>query len=115
MVEMYIEFRKEIDRLAYELLELEGVKTKPIEYEGKTVGFLMYKGIYIDGLYIRPEYRRKGLGKREAIKFFNENGRAELHIVNNNEVALKFWNSVYDMVEIEFNAVDTLYYARELR
>ena len=115
-VELYKKFRQEIDAYcaAAVLRELE---IKEITYNGETVGMLMAQYGYIDGLYILPEYRRKGLARKaveDYIKACPYNG-VRLHIVNANLPALAFWNNVCELSRLATNGVDTEYKVKRLK
>ena len=112
--ELYAMFRKEIDKYAVPLIVddfLEFVEL--IRVDGEIVGMCGGADGYIDCLYVLPKHRRQGYAKKLALDWYGRYGRGEnatrLHIVNNNVPALKFWNSVFELKEIECSAVDTLY------
>ena len=78
------------------------------EYQEKPVGFALYfhnfstflgkPGIYIEDLFVKPEYRGKGLGKAlfvriAAIAVERDCGRLEWACLNWNEPAIKFYKS----------------------
>ena len=111
---LYLDFRKEIDRICVPEI-LKCVSRNPIFYEDKQVGLFCYAAepthIYIDCLYIEPEYRRKGLAKKSMELFYEcfNDREIRLHIVNENKAAYDFWNSVFVLKPIEHNFVDTLY------
>ena len=110
-IKLYADFRKELDTMAIPLIYDELKIVKPIISDGKTVGIICGSVDYIDCVYIMPEYRRKGLA-RKAVKDFvkgNLHYGIRLHIINNNETALKFWNSLFKLKEIGRNKVDSLY------
>ena len=108
--ELYLEFRQEVDKICVPEI-LKCVWRKPIMLEGKTVGLLCYTDNYIDCLYIKPEYRRRGLASGTILEWYKRQKGKEirLHIIKKNKVALKFWTSLFELEPIEENEIDTLY------
>lgn len=112
-IEMYKEFRKELDEMCIPLILDEMDCIEYIVCDGKTVGMVCGTIGYIDCVYVLPEYRRKGLAKRAVLEWYAryqkpyENTR--LYIINNNEVAKKFWNSLFELTAVQSCGVDTLY------
>ena len=95
-------------------LILDELKVEPITYNGKTVGMIANTYDYIDCVYIKPRYRRKGLAKKSVERLIK--GRnMRLHIINNNTVAYKFWNDNFYLEKISSNNVDTLYWVRGVK
>lgn len=108
--EMYVKFRTEIDSMyAPKIMELcEVVRIE--DEENKTIGMMCINDKYIDCLYILPNHRRKGYGKRAVIKYIKEKGMLnDLHILNTNIPALNFWNSIFDLKAESINDIDTYY------
>ena len=112
--ELYAMFRKEIDKYAVPLIVddfLEFVEL--IRVDGEIVGMCGGTDGYIDCLYVLPKHRRQGYAKKLALDWYGRYGRGKnatrLHIVNNNIPAIKFWNSVFELEEVDCSAVDTLY------
>ena len=79
------------------------------EIDGKTVGHALYfynystfagkPGIYLEDLYVRPEYRGLGIGKsllKQIISIAKEEncGRVEWSVLDWNEPAIKFYNKL---------------------
>mgnify|MGYP001047025407 CR=1 FL=1 len=79
------------------------------EYQGKPAGLALYfhnfstflgrPGIYLEDLYVKPDYRGKGLGKqllshlaKKAIEM--DCGRLEWWVLNWNEPAINFYKSL---------------------
>ncbi|WP_418642171.1 GNAT family N-acetyltransferase [Vibrio chaetopteri] len=79
------------------------------EYNGEPIGFAVYfynystwlgkRGLYLEDLYVSPEYRGIGAGKvilkhlaRMAVK--NQCGRFEWCVLDWNEPAIDFYNSI---------------------
>ena len=112
ITDLYLQFRKELDKLCVPVIVDKVLKSIiPIQYDGKVVGMVGGFTDYIDCLYVLPEYRRKGLAKRAVLDFVKGNLHygIRLHIINNNEPAKAFWNSIFELKEIGSNEVDTLY------
>ena len=110
-INLYTDFRKELDTMAVPLVYDELKIVKPIIADGKTVGIIGGAVDYIDCVYVMPEYRRKGLARKavlDYVKGYLHYG-IRLHIINTNETAKKFWNSLFELKEIGSNEVDTLY------
>lgn len=82
-----------------------------IEHNGEMAGIICGSADYIDCVYIKPEHRRKGLASVAVKEYVRESGAegVRLHILNNNDVALRFWNGLFRLSKIEENTVDTLY------
>jgi len=79
------------------------------ELDGKPVGFALYffnfstflgrPGIYLEDLYVKPEHRALGIGKKLLAKLakiaVEKNcGRVEWSVLDWNEPAIKFYQSV---------------------
>ena len=95
--EMFLKFRKEIDTMAFPLLQEYG-DFVPIIYDNQKVGFLLVIDGYVEGIWVKPEYRRKGLAKKAVLDYINNGGKINiLDVVITNEGADKFWNSVFEM------------------
>lgn len=111
-IELYSEFRKELDKMCIPLIYDNLTKRAfLIKAEGKVVGIISGAVDYIDCVYVLPEYRRRGLAKKAVMDFVDGylHYGIRLHIINNNEVALKFWNSLFELQKIGSNEIDTLY------
>ncbi|MFP4578872.1 MAG: N-acetyltransferase family protein, partial [Coleofasciculus sp.] len=76
------------------------------EYEGQTVGFALFffnystfltkPGIYIEDLFVRPEFRRQGIGKAlltyiAQLAVERDCGRLEWSVLDWNETAIAFY------------------------
>lgn len=112
ITDLYLQFRQELDKMCVPVIVDKVLKSIiPIQYDGKVVGMVGGFTDYIDCLYVLPEYRRKGLAKRAVLDFVKGNLHygIRLHIINNNEPAKAFWNSLFELKEIGSNEVDTLY------
>ena len=112
-VGLYRSFREELDRIcAPAIID----KLKYVEYikcEGKTVGMIGGNPGYIDVLYVKPEYRRRGLAREAAISWYRKYKQpyeaVRLHIITRNFAAKKFWSSVFVLTELGSDEVDGLY------
>lgn len=118
-IELYLKFRQELDALCVPLI-LKSEETYPIKCDGKTVGILCTDNQYIDCIYILPEYRKRGLARREVLKWYeahkdNALRRPRLHIINNNEPAKKFWSILFELDTIAISRIDTLYEIQGLK
>lgn len=109
--DLYLKFRAELDKMCVPEI-LDQVQTTKIMHEGKVAGILCTTMDYIDCLYILPEYRRKGLGKKAVIEWWQKSPYkhdVRLHIIHVNKPAQKFWNSIFELELLEKNAIDGLY------
>ena len=106
--ELYKDFRNELDYYAIPLIIKNENFIKLIN-EDKEIGFACIYGSYLDAFYILPEYRRKGLGSKVAKELIKAYGIKELHIINNNEPAINFWNKNFKLITKESNFCDSLY------
>lgn len=79
------------------------------DYEGRPAAFMLFfhnfstflgqPGIYLEDLYVRPEYRGKGLGRKMLQHLANvaverNCGRIEWAVLDWNEPAIKFYESL---------------------
>ena len=108
-LDMFVNFRRELDVLAFPLIK-DISDYREIKYNDKVVGFLMVEHGYVDSIYVEPMYRKQGLARKAVMDYLAE-GKiiGHLHIINTNDTAYKFWNSVLSLVPEETNHVDTLY------
>jgi GNAT superfamily N-acetyltransferase len=82
----------------------------PKQWEAQPVGFALYfhnfstfvgkPGIYLEDLYVKPEHRGKGIGKRllrelAKIAVTRGCGRLEWSVLDWNEPAIKFYKSLH--------------------
>lgn len=107
-IDLYKAFRKELDEMCIPLIIDELRRIEPIKADGKIVGMVGGFTDYIDCVYVKPEYRRKGLAKQAVLKFVegNLNYGIRLHIINDNDIAYKFWSNLFELKEIACNEVD---------
>ena len=111
-ISLYKSFRAELDDMCVPIIVQKELKIiRPIIADGKTVGMIGGFLDYIDCLYVLPEYRGRGLARKAALEYVKGNlgYGVRLRIINNNEVAKAFWNSVFVLKEIGGNSVDTVY------
>ncbi len=110
-ISYYKEFRKELDDLCIPLIIDDLRIIQPIMADGELVGMVGGFTDYIDCVYVKPEYRRKGLARNAVLKFVegNINYGIRLHIIKNNKVAYDFWNSIFELKEVGSNPIDALY------
>lgn len=110
---MYMAFRKTIDEYFFPLIKRwakEQGGYLVLKDEGEPVGFLIVVDGYVDGIYVKPEHRRKGIARKAVIDYINNGGVIErLHVVRSNKTALKFWKSIFVMTVVGSSPVDVLY------
>ncbi len=137
---MLLEYFKEIDdskivytkageEIEYPFLDLYWKETKRIPlnilWNNEIIGFILindwivYKEFEADKsiaeLYIKPDFRRKGIGKKVTYKLFNKyKGKWEIRQSSTNYLAVKFWRSIIkeftngNFKEIENSTEDTI-------
>jgi len=123
-VPLILSFIKELaeyERLAQEVVATEEILTESLfgedsvtevalaYYNNQPVGFALFfhnfstflgrKGIYLEDIYVKPEYRGKGIGKAllcHLAKIAKERncGRLEWAVLNWNKPAIKFFKSL---------------------
>ena len=112
-VDLYLKFRAELDKIWVPVWVGLMDCVELICCDDKLVGMVCGDLGYIDVVYVLPEYRRKGLAKTAVLEWWKRYKSADqnthLHIINNNEVALRFWNSLFVLREVEKSETDTLY------
>lgn len=122
LAQMWHDFRYTIDELVFpktkKWAERDGV-FKVIEADGKAVGFLAVIGGYIEGIYVHPDYRRRGLARKAVLDYIDAGGEiGSLHIVKGNKPAEKFWRSIFILEKDELaptNPVDTFYIVKGVK
>lgn len=108
--EMYVKFRIEIEEMYAPLVLKECDEVIKIINDNQEVGLLCVKDKYIQGLYILPEHRRKGYGKKAILDYIKKYGMLkDLTILNTNETAKNFWNNLFELEVIKKNSIDTYY------
>lgn len=117
--EMYLAFRKTIDDYCFPLIKewatkQEGFITLYDENDDKSkhnpVGFLIVIDGYVDGIYVMPEHRRKGIAKKSVMDYLKRGGViTRLHIIRTNTPALNFWKSIFILEPENDCPVDVLY------
>ena len=108
--EMYAKFRAEIEEMYAPHILNECDEVVKITYDNQEVGLLCVKDKYIQGFYILPEHRRKGYGRKAILDYIKEYGMLkDLTILNTNDRAKAFWNSLFELEIIKANSIDTYY------
>lgn len=113
-LELYRQFRRTIDEYVFPLILKNSEENDyvPIECNGKQVGFLIVcdEG-YVDAIYVLPEYRRRGLARKAVLDYMDAGHEIDqMHIVQTNETALKFWNSIFELDGGDSSYIDRMYY-----
>lgn len=123
-VSLILQLIKEIaeyEKLSHEVIATEKILMESLfgdkksaevvigELEGKPVGYALFfhnfstflgkKGLYLEDLFVRPEYRGKGFGKKlllHLVKIAKERncGRMEWSVLNWNTPAIEFYKSL---------------------
>lgn len=119
LLEMYFAFRKTMDCYCFPLIKewatkQEGFITLYDENDDKSkrnpVGFLIVIDGYVDGIYVMPEHRRKGIAKKAVMDYLKSGGViTRLHIIRTNTLALNFWKSIFVLEPENDCPVDVLY------
>ena len=117
--EMYFAFRNTMDCYCFPLIKewatkQEGFITLYDENDNKSkrkpVGFLIVIDGYVDGIYVMPEHRRKGIAKKAVMDYLKSGGViTRLHIIRTNTPALNFWKSIFVLEPENDCPVDVLY------
>ena len=84
--ELLSEVEVDEDVLASEIFDMKRVEAVMVELEEKVIGYCLYfynfssfmgrAGLYIEDIYIKPEYRGKGFGQT-AFSYLEEKARSE--------------------------------------
>jgi GNAT superfamily N-acetyltransferase len=123
-VPLILQFIKEIaeyEKLSHEVITTEKVLMESLfgekksaevvigELEGKPVGYAIFfhnfstflgkKGLYLEDLFVKPEYRGKGFGKKlllHLVKIAKDRkcGRMEWSVLDWNKPAIEFYESL---------------------
>ena len=117
--EMYFAFRNTMDCYCFPLIKewatkQEGFITLYDENDDKSkrkpVGFLIVIDGYVDGIYVMPEHRRKGIAKKAVMDYLKSGGViTRLYIIRTNTPALNFWKSIFVLEPENDCPVDVLY------
>ena len=116
--DMYFAFRKTMDDYCFPLIKEWATKQKGFitlydnddNAKRKPVGFLIVIDGYVDGIYVMPEHRRKGIAKKAVMDYLKRGGVIErLHIIRTNTLALNFWKSIFILEPENDCPVDVLY------
>lgn len=107
--EMYTKFRTEIDSMCAPQI-LKQCNVVRIADGDTEIGMMCVKDGYIDCLYVLPEHRKQGHGRKTVQAYIKRYGMLrDLHILNTNPVAKAFWESIFDLEPVEINSIDTYY------
>ena len=107
---MYMDFRNEIESMYAPHIFKDCTEIISIKENNQEIGLLLLKDKYIQSFYIKPEYRRKGYGRKAILNYIKEYGMPkDLTILNTNYVALDFWYSIFVLKPINVNSIDTYY------
>ena len=107
---MYINFRNEIESMYAPHIFKSCDEIISIKENNEQIGLLLVKDKYIQSFYIKPEYRRKGYGKKAILDYINQYGMpTDLTILNTNYPALDFWNNIFILEPVDVNPIDTYY------
>lgn len=116
---MFMAFRGTIDEYCFPLIKRWAKKQDGyivLKDEGEPVGFLIVVDGYVDGIYVKPEHRRKGIARKAVLDYINNGGVIDrLHVVRSNKTALKFWKSIFIMTELDSCPVDVLYRVQRVK
>jgi GNAT superfamily N-acetyltransferase len=123
-VPLILQFIKEIadyEKLAHEVITTEKILTESLfgerksaevvigEFEGQPVGYAIFfhnfstflgkKGLYLEDLFVRPQFRGKGFGKKLLLHLVQiaqdrNCGRMEWSVLDWNTPAIEFYNSL---------------------
>ena len=84
-----------------------------IKYEEKAAGFLMVVDGYLEGIYVKPEFRRKGLARKAVLDHIDI--IQGLHIINTNETAKDFWFSILELKQKNQNPCDAYFIVKGVK
>lgn len=114
--ELYVKFRTEIEAMYAPHVLAECDEVIRIMDKDNVVGLLCVKDKYIQGLYILPEHRKKGHGRKAILNYIKRFGMLkDLTILNTNHIAKAFWNSLFELEEVKANNIDTYYRIKALK
>lgn len=119
LLEMYLAFRKTIDDYCFPLIKEWAMKQEGFvtlyddnddNAKRNPVGFIIVIDGYVDGIYVIPEHRRKGIAKKAVMDYLKSGGViTRLHIIRTNTPALNFWKSIFVLEPENDCPVDVLY------
>lgn len=112
-LEMYITFRNELDAMEFpRMVDKPQIAYMTIDCNGLDVGFLLVNKGYVIGIYIKPEYRRRGLARNAILEYLKNGGIINsLEILNCNIIARYFWESLFDLKPERYSATSTIFRA----
>lgn len=114
--ELYAKFRTEIETMYAPHVLAECDEVIRIMDKATVVGLLCVKDKYIQGLYVLPEHRHKGYGKKAIFDYIKQYGMLkDLTILNTNHIAKAFWNSIFELEPVTENTIDTYYKIKALK
>jgi putative acetyltransferase len=71
---------------------LPNTETWVVEINDKVVGFVALMGNEIGGLFLKPEFHGKGIGKALADKAIDLHGDLEVEVFSENSIGRKFYS-----------------------
>ena len=110
-LKMYIAFRNELDAMEFPRMVGEPqIAYMTIDCDGFDVGFLLVNIDYVIGIYIKPEYRRRGLAKKAVLEYLANGGTINrLEVLDCNTIAHNFWESLFDLNPEQYSATSTIF------
>ena len=108
--QFYKQFRSELDEMCIPTILKQCQHIIKITDDKTEIGILCVNNGYIDCLYVLPEFRQQGYGRKAVISFIEKYGIPKsLHIIDTNTVAKSFWESIFDISAVVGNGIDTFY------
>lgn len=112
-LEMYIAFRNELDAMEFpQMVSDSQIAYMTIECDGFEVGFLLVNKGHVIGIYVKPDYRRRGLARKAVLEYLTNGGTINrLEILDCNIIAHYFWKSLFDLKPELYSATSTIFRA----